>query len=720
MKIRKHKPSGRIIILGIASLMFGGFVLLASELSELQVKQQDGFKKMLRNQSVRRVRLPSVRGKIFDSKGRCLADSIPNYCIAIYTHELRSPRSSLANTLELIHEIWSKIGSPPNIDYKSIKQHLILTPELPLEIYKNLTDNQVSRWREQFEIWTAPPRNSFRRKKIAGLQLGYPLEGRSIFIQTSDLLSKRTSTAANTLELIYEISERANLEREVSFQDIKDHIYARRALPLIAWKNLNMNQVSRWADSCSLLSGSDIICLPDRTYTNGKDISHLIGYTLRADSNNTSEDYGRIHYDLRGLSGQKGLEGVYNEILSGKSGYQILQVDAAGFHNRELEYTPPKAGGDIYLTIDAKIQEICNDSLNLKQYGEKQNEIKGAAVVLDVTNGDVLAIVSAPNFDPNMYMKSSKYRQNLMIDSNASTFNRAVFGQYPPGSTFKTITSLAALSVKPEHDKIKYNCQLGYEVSGRNMKCWTFSQGFTLGEINLHDALMHSCNIYMYEMAQDIGYDPIVNMAKSFGLGQYAGLFPELNEPDKINDAKYGNLPEKSKNVLDLCNMSIGQGELLTSPLQMAMVTAAIANDGTLYRPRLIKSFRKNDKEKYQNFPVRIFNDIQVSKEALSVVQKAMHDVIMDENGSGYNAKIKGVKIAGKTGSAQYRKKTSNKITDHVYAWMISYAPYDSPKYAIAMVVEDGVSGGKTIAPRLAYLYKKLFEYDGTINGASE
>ena len=156
---------------------------------------------------------------------------------------------------------------------------------------------------------------------------------------------------ANTLEIIYEISEKTNLEREVSFQDIKDHIYARRALPLIAWKNLNMEQVSRWADSCSLLSGSDIICLPDRTYSNGKNISHLLGYTLRADSNNTSADYGRIHYDLRGLSGQKGLEGVYNEILSGQSGYQILQVDAAGFHNRELEYTSPKAGGDIYLTL---------------------------------------------------------------------------------------------------------------------------------------------------------------------------------------------------------------------------------------------------------------------------------------------------------------------------------------------------------------------------------
>ena len=247
------------------------------------------------------------------------------------------------------------------------------------------------------------------------------------------------------------------------------------------------------------------------------------------------------------------------------------------------------------------------------------------------------------------------------------------------------------------------------------MKCWTFSQGFTLGEINLHDALMHSCNIYMYEMAQDIGYEPIVNMAKSFGLGQYAGLFPELNDPNKLKDAKYGNLPEKSKNILDLCNMSIGQGELLTSPLQMAMVTAAIANNGTLYRPRLIKAFRENNKKEYKNFPVRIFNNIKANKESISLVQRAMHDVIMNENGSGYNAKIKGVKIAGKTGSAQYRQKTSDKITDHVYAWMISYAPFESPKYAIVMVVEDGVSGGKTIAPRLAYLYKKLFAYDGTL-----
>ena len=718
MKVRKHKPSGRIIIIGISVIILSGFFILGTELSKLQVHQRDGFERTLNNQSVRRVRLPAVRGKIFDSKERCLADSVPNYCVAIYTHELRSPRSSTANALELIHEIWSKVGIPPNIDFNKLKQHLALTPNKPLEIYNNLNDKQISRWREQFERWTAPPRNSFRRKRIAGLRLSHPIEERSIFIQTSELISRRTSTAANTLELVYEISERTNLRRTISFQDIKDHIYARRALPLIAWQNLSIKEVSRWADSCSLLPGSDIICLPDRTYTNGENLSHLLGYTLKSDADGTSEDYGRIHYDLRGISGQKGIEGIYNDILSGKPGYQILRVDAAGFHNRELKYTPPKSGGDLRLTIDSKIQEICNKALSLKQNGELDKKVKGAVVVLDVNNGDVLALVSAPTFDPNLYMKSSKYRQELMVDPMASTYNRAVFGQYPPGSTFKPITSLAALKIIPNHDKIKYDCRLGYEVSGRNMKCWMHTQGISLGEIDLHDALMHSCNIYMFEIAQKIGYDPIYKMAKSFGLGQYAGLFPDLKYPEKQKNIKYGNLPSESKNNIDLCNMSIGQGQILTSPLQMAMVSAAIANKGKLYRPRLIKSFRESPLQEYEDFPIRLIRNIDIDKTALDKIQLAMRDVIMHPDGSGANARINEIEISGKTGSAQYRKKTGNKITDHVYAWMISYAPSESPKYAIAMIVEDGVSGGKTIAPKLAYLYTKLFNYDQTLKEA--
>ena len=715
MKVRHHRPSGKIVIIGISFIVFLGFIILLSEISELQVRKQDGYEKMFKNQSVRRVRIPAVRGKIFDVKNRCLADSVPNYCIAIYTHDLRSPRSAIANSLELIHEVWSRIGIEPSIDYVDLKRHLSLTPEKPLKIYDNLTNEQITSWRQEFEKWTAPPKNSFRRKRVPGLKLGYPVENKSIYIQTSELLSKRTSTAANTLELIYEISLRTDLERKITLQEIKNHIYARRALPLIAWQNLEMDSVLKWADSCSSLRGTDVICYPDRSYTDGKNIAHLLGYTLKIQNEKNSSDVGKIHYDLAGLSGKKGLEGIYNDILSGTPGYQILQVDAAGFHNQELQITKPTAGGDIKLTIDSEIQKMCNEALNFRQPGEKNKIVKGAVVVLDPNNGDVLALVSSPTFDPNKYMKSSKYRQELMADPNSSTFQRAVFGQYPPGSTFKTITSLAALKHDIGFYNYQYDCQIGYKVSGRNMRCWIHSQGASHGLLNLKDSLMRSCNIYMFETAQKIGYEPIYAMAKQFGIGQYAGLFPELNSKYVHKNLKYGNLPKESKNPIDLCNLSIGQGQLLTSPLQMAMVTAAIANNGKLYRPRLVKEYRNNPDEPFVENPTYLIREIDVNLDSFELVKSAMKDVVMNRDGTAPKANIKKIAIAGKTGSAQYKKKINDKIYNQVYAWMISFAPYENPKYAIAMIVEEGVSGGQTIAPRLSKLYKNIFKYDGSI-----
>ena len=228
---------------------------------------------------------------------------------------------------------------------------------------------------------------------------------------------------------------------------------------------------------------------------------------------------------------------------------------------------------------------------------------------------------------------------------------------------------------------------------------------------------MRSCNIYMYETAQKIGYKPIFSMAREFGIGQYAGLFPELNKDYVHKKLKYGNLPESSNNAIDLCNLSIGQGKLLTSPLQMAMVTAAIANDGKLYRPRLIKEFRNQPNEKYIENPTHLIRNIDVDLKSLELVKSAMKEVVMNQNGTASKANIKKIDIAGKTGSAQYKKKIGDKISNHVYAWMISFAPYENPKYAIAMIVEDGVSGGQTIAPRLSMLYKDLFKYDGSLIG---
>ena len=302
--------------------------------------------------------------------------------------------------LEQVHEIWSRVGRPPNVTYEQIKTHMLEHPEQPLTVYSHLTDDEIRRWRTEFEKWTALKRGSFRRQKIPGLDLGRPIYGRAIILETDLLARRRTSPAANTLELVYRISDRLDKPRAVRYQQIKDHIFARRPLPLIAWTHLTKDDLARWADRCSTLPGTDILCLPARTYPEKTHTAHLIGYTLQADTDKSPSQAGRVHYDLRGLKGRKGLEHIYNPLLTGTYGYQLLQIDAAGFHNHTLQTTQPKAGGDLKLTIDAEIQRMATEALANKQTGEYTGPVKGAAVVLDATNGDVLALVSSLHLIP--------------------------------------------------------------------------------------------------------------------------------------------------------------------------------------------------------------------------------------------------------------------------------------------------------------------------------
>lgn len=715
MKVRKKREASVLVIWSILGLMLSGMGTLVAKLWDLQVKEQSGFEEIFRNQSVRRVRLPAVRGKIYDRNGAVLADSVPNYCIAIYTEELRAPRSAVANTLELVHEIWARVGRRPDISYHDIRRHMTLTPKQPLIAWNALSPEEIAAWRIEFEKWTAPKQGSLRRKKIPGLNLGKPVEGNSIVIDTSELADRKTRTRANTLELAYKISERIGLPLEIRLQDIKNHIIARRPLPLLAWKNIDEETMAKWADTCSGLAGTDIYYQPARTYPEGTMMGHLIGCTRQADP--IRKEAGQhIDFDLRDLEGIKGLESTYDKLLSGEPGYKLVQIDVSGYHHRDLQDEPQTPGGDLLLTIDKNIQHFAEKALAMKQNGEAPDKpVRGAVVVLDPNNGDVLALASSPVFDPNQFMASSKYRVELNTDPSGRANNRAVYGQYPPGSTFKPITALGVLREYPEYAEIKHRCIYPWYVDKERRrwekKCWVHPGDH--GEVTLRQALMFSCNCYMYEMALDVGFEPIHTMAQEMGLGQYAGLFPELDKPPAQKDLQYGNLPGKANNKSDLCHMSIGQGAILTSPLQMAMAAATIANGGTLYRPRLVRKWRTGPDEEYIKNPTWAIRRIDIPVEALELVRGGMYDVINDPNdGTATRTRVPGVLIAGKTGSAQYKEKVDGEVVGKVYAWMITFAPYDRPRYAVAMVVEDGVSGGRTIGPRLHELYTKIFEYE--------
>ena len=707
IKVSAIKKNSTYIIWIIFGLMVLGMSVLIFNLWALQVPKKGSFEAEFIHQSVRRIRLPAVRGKIYDAKGVCLADSVPNYCIAIYTEELRAQRSVTANTLALIHEIWMRIGRKPDISYEDIQRHLLIPPYEPLVAWKNLDDETIKKWEQKYNKWY----ETRKQQKIKGLDQA--IKNRSIVLNTKALKKKSTSTAANVLELVYTISERTGQPRAITFQKIKDHIYSRRPLPLLAWENISNELLAKWGDTCSDLVGTDIYCKSARTYPDGENFAHLIGLALTADLVRKEGDK-RFHFDLGGIDGKKGLESTYDKLLQGKAGSKLVQVDVSGFHHRDLQTKPPQFGGDLKLTIDANIQRFAVEALTTHLSSESTNEpIRGAIVILDPNNGDVLALASSPSFDPNAFMNSKSYRQKLLSDPYLRTYNRALYGQYPPGSTFKPIAALGVLKAHPDFNQTNYVCNGFIYVKRRQMKCWNHSGH---GEVNLRQALMHSCNVYMYEMAQQVGYQPIHDMAKDFGLGQFTGLFPDLEAKPVHLIKPYGNLPDKALNTIDLCTLAIGQGKITVAPLQMAMVAATIANGGTLYRPRLIKQWRTTPDQPYQPNPSWAIRRIDIPSHALEVVRGGMYDVVMHYDGTAKKARVKGIKIAGKTGSAQYRLRTNGEVKTHVHTWMISYAPFDFPRYAVAMIVEDGKSGGSTVGPRLHKLYKNLFKYDGTLS----
>ncbi len=724
MKVRRQKQEASTLVIWVVlGIMLLGMGVLASNLWKLQVRQKSGFDADFYSQSVRRIRLPSVRGKIYDTNGAVLADSTPNYCIAIYTEELYVPKSMVAKTLELVHEIWIRVGRKPDISYRDIQRHIKFATEQPLTVYKNLTPEEIREWRIGFEKWTAPPKGWNKRYKIPGLELKYPVIDGGIVIHTKELEKRATSTEANTLELVYKISERLNgyvdMEKlPVGLRTIKRHIDQQRPVPLLVWKHLDQKTIAKWADTCSDLTANDIYCLPARTYPEGENLAHLIGFTREADTAvaKEHEDGERFDYDVRGIEGRKGLEGLYNDLLEGEAGFQLVQIDADGFRHRDLQMQASRAGGDLLLTIDKNIQQFAKDALTMRLDTDTfEGPVKGAVVVLDPNNGDVLAMVSSPMFDPNAYMVSNQYIRALMTDSNAPTFNRAVYGKYAPGSIFKPIAALGVLREHPEYAEVLHDCSGYHMVGKRKMRCHSFH-----GEgLSLRQALEHSCNVFMFKMAIEVGYEPIYRMARDFGLGQSVGLFPDVEDISgtfMTKGNKYGNLPEKAVGLAGACNLAIGQGKIVVAPLQMAMVAATIANGGHLYRPRLIKKFRFAPDRPYDINPTSKLRYIPIPSEALEIVRGGMRDVVMGGEEAAKCVQVGDIVIAGKTGTAEYGpKKLGKKNT-----WMISYAPFDFPRYAIAFIVQDGVYGGTTVAPRLHELYAKIFEYDGTLKNGED
>jgi penicillin-binding protein 2 len=398
--------------------------------------------------------------------------------------------------------------------------------------------------------------------------------------------------------------------------------------------------------------------------------------------------------DLGLLVGQGGLEKTYEKLLRGAPGRRMIQVNAAGRKVKDLGIEEPRHGIDVYLTIDLDAQRAAEEAL-----GERA----GAVVAMDPNNGEVLALVSHPNYDPNLFPRgiSPKDWVRLSNDPSHPLYNRAIQSVYPPGSTFKVVVSLAGLETGVIKLDDKVTCK-GFITSGRkSFRCWKKGGH---GTLSFHQGLVESCDVYFYTMGDRIGFDRVAQFARDLGLGETTGI--------PLADEKKGLVPTaawKKEKVnepwypADNYMNSIGQGFMLVSPIQNCQLMSVIANGGNFYQPQILKKSRDRETGAVTLYsPVRK-RRFSFDPMALDEVRKALIGVTSEPGGTAHGAATPLGPVAGKTGTAQViaqkvpGRKLSAETEDH--AWFIGYAPADDPKIAVAVLVEHGGHGGAAAAP---------------------
>jgi penicillin-binding protein 2 len=510
------------------------------------------------------------------------------------------------------------------------------------------------------------------------------------------------NTIDHVESILGRVSELTGLTSSVSRDRIQRHIKETPLLPMLVWREIDATVMARLAERRRSLPGVVFYVEAVRVYPQGEIGAHIMGYARktagRPDASEAAERQESYHFYLPEMEGKRGIEKEFNHVLSGRPGGRLVRVDATGFE-RKLDYDTtvaqerqPLAGDDVHLTIDLQMQRLAEASLE---------GYDGAVAILDPSNGDVLALASLPAYDPNKFVPSLSpaYWDHLRHHPGKPLHNRAVSGLYPPGSTFKPIVAIAGMANGPVTQATTYDCPGYYALGKTELDCWIRRYNRGHGRIDMIKAFEQSCNTYFCELGNHIGYDSIFHMSKALGLGHLTGI--------ELDGENRGSIPAPRtiRSRGDVANVSIGQGAVAVTPIQMAVATAAIANGGHLYRPRLVKRYGRADGGNPQVFASRKVREMNWPLAIRQTVRKGMLDVVHSDSGTGKRARIARVQMAGKTGTAEYGPKEAGQKR----GWMILFAPYDEPRYAVAMVMDDVQSGGISVAPRARWLMHHIF-----------
>jgi penicillin-binding protein 2 len=483
---------------------------------------------------------------------------------------------------------------------------------------------------------------------------------------------------------------------------------AKQYSPIKLEKNVSMEKVALVETNALNLPGIYIDVSPVRLYLDGEMLAPVIGYTGEIsqedlEKNNDEYAYGDV-------LGKHGLEKFFDTYIRGRRGAELVEVNVYGKEIKNLGRIDPVSGYNIMLTIDADLQKAAWDALEGKA---------GSAIVLDTRDGAVLAMVSSPSFDPNLFNDGISSEQWSKLQNNpfAPLSNKAVSGQYPPGSTYKLIVAAAALEEGIITPETRIFCDGSFTLGNRTYRCWKKGGH---GWVNLHKAIVESCDVYFYTVGKMLGADKIAEYAKRFGLGEVSGIdLP--GEKSGLVPTKEWKLKKRKEawQMGETISIAIGQGFNLLTTLQLADAYSAFANGGTLWRPYLVKRIESTDGKVYKEFLPEKKRDLNLSPKTIEVINDALKGVVNEPGGTGHAAKLSNIEVCGKTGTSQVmglpedEKARRRKILgafqkDH--ALFACYAPSRNAEVAVAVILENAGGGGAVAAPVARKILSAYFE----------
>ncbi|HUJ72379.1 MAG TPA: penicillin-binding protein 2 [Verrucomicrobiae bacterium] len=531
----------------------------------------------------------------------------------------------------------------------------------------------------------------------------------AIYLDQLGRVSKKTDVVRVAQANLGALSVALGLPKTLTDDDVKIHYAKRRPLPLPVWRDLHPETVAAFAEQANNVPGADLIVMPVRRYPLGSLAAHLLGYVAKA-TDDDEEEIEKFYYYQPDSVGRQGVEKACDEYLRGSPGGRTIRVTPAGMLANDLGDKQAERGGRVTLTIDVRLQRIVEEALADTKLPPGK-VLRGAAVLLDVHTGEVLAMASLPSFDPNIFNPGTPVQtiQAVFNDPASPMLNRAIGARYPPGSTFKTITLLAGLESGAISPQDSVSCPGFLQIGNwkRPFKCWN-DHGH--GSVDAYKAVTESCDVWFYTEGMKTGVEAITRMASEFGLGQPTGFDVGRENSGFVPSPAWKRTTRGEKWWDgDTAQLSIGQSFLLVTPLQLACVAATFANGGTCLHPYVVKRIEAAEGQVVHEGQPDVRAHLSAKPQQIEFVRHAMLGAVQDIGGTAHPAAVAGLSVAGKSGTAEYDTIVDGKTQRLKRVWFMGFAPYDQPQVALAVLIEDGVGGGHTAGPVAQRVFSKMF-----------